>query len=406
MGLFGKKKKEEASDNREGASLAGGASVEPISKSSEELQSLLNEFREMRTGADNRAVDEGVQEAEEILEEVEEFDGSGDEYEVSESESESIESFLSAGDEFDEEPIEEELEEELVEEAVEDEFIEEEPIEEAEDEFIDEEPVEEVEDSQEEEFEEEVYDNPEEEAVAVEVDIKIPDDTEDEVIEDEVNEEEQFEDEEIIEEQFEDGEITDEQEEVIEESSYDASEEEIVEEPQSEPVREDFVTSEDIDKKFDDFEKRLLDKLLAQFSQMQPMMQPVAQAPVAKKEELKLDDEELKIETIAGKLVINGYTFNGEVVMFTPISSLKKASWEEVVRRKGHCTYHLTTSGNGGWFIKKSNAPNPYAYIEKKEEAEELAKFYAMREKAELKIHNSKGVIEKSLSFGREKLRG
>ena len=92
--------------------------------------------------------------------------------------------------------------------------------------------------------------------------------------------------------------------------------------------------------------------------------------------------------------------------MFTPLESLKLASWEEVVRRKGHCTYHLTTSGNGGWFIKKSNAPNPYAYIEKKEEAEELAKFYASREKAELKIHNAKGVIEKSLSFGREKLRG
>ena len=139
---------------------------------------------------------------------------------------------------------------------------------------------------------------------------------------------------------------------------------------------------------------------------VQPVEPVVAQSqPVAQPKPM-LEDEDIITYTSDGKMVVNDYTFIGEVVMFTPIDSLRKASWEEVVRRKGHCTYHLTTSGNGGWFIKKSNAPNPYAYIEKKEDSEVLAKAYAKREKAELKIHNNKGVIEKSLSFGREKLRG
>lgn len=405
MGIFGKKKKDDASDIREGAALAGGATVEPISQSNEELQNLLNEFREMRNGSENRIIEEGVQEAEEVAEIEDEYEG-GEEYEVSETESESIEDFLSFGEE-----AEEEIEEEVFEEPIEEEVVEDER-EEVVDEYIEDE-----------------LDEPAEENLddAVEVDVEISDpgesEIEDELEEEVIAEEADFEEdlvedgpEETFEIEADENEFVDElvSEEIYDESGLDEEEMEIISEEESavlEPVVEpkgDFVTSEDIDKKFDDFEKRLLDKLMAQFSKMQPVMQsaPISQ-PVSKKDDFEVvDDEELRIETINGRLVINGYMFSGEVVMFTPISSLKKASWEEVVRRKGHCTYHLTTSGNGGWFIKKSNAPNPYAYIEKKEEAEELAKFYAKREKAELKIHNSKGVIEKSLSFGREKLRG
>ena len=104
--------------------------------------------------------------------------------------------------------------------------------------------------------------------------------------------------------------------------------------------------------------------------------------------------------------MVDGVAFRGEVVTFTPLNEIKKASWEDVVRRRGHYAYHVTTAGNGGWFIKRSGKPNPYAYAKRKDEVMRLAKIYAEREKAELKIHNEKGVIEKSFSFGREKMKG
>jgi hypothetical protein len=95
--------------------------------------------------------------------------------------------------------------------------------------------------------------------------------------------------------------------------------------------------------------------------------------------------------------------FEGQVVIFEPLEKIKQATWEDVVRRKGHYTYHVTASSNGGWFIKRAKSPNPYAYLERKDEALKLAIVYAKREKAELKMHNEKGVIETSMSFGREK---
>ena len=375
MGLFGKKKKETEEE------IQGVGLVESAGTNNGNLQDLLNEFREMRAGI-------RAEQHNEEHEEIEEDFHDGEEYEVSEEESDSIESFLSGNDEI--------VEEEIIEEDFDDEFIEEDEVDEEEvleEEVLDEEDFEledesDIEDSL---IEEEEIESEEDIVAPVDVDVTFNEvqlDQEDEPEEEFVDEVE----EESIEEDF-DG--------VVEE--IDEPNEELIDEPQQEA---ESVTSEELDKKFDDFEKRLLDKIMQQFAMMQPAQVKEEPVVVVKKESVQVDDDELNISTVDGKLVINDYKFMGEVVMFTPIDSLRKATWEEVVRRKGHCTYHLTTSGNGGWFIKKSNAPNPYAYIEKKEDAEELAKFYAQREKAELKIHNSKGVIEKSLSFGREKLRG
>lgn len=398
MGLFGKKKKETKEEE-----VRGGGLIEPIGSNSEDLQDLLKEFREMRAGI---RAEQNQEESEDV---VEEEIHDGEEYQVSEEESESIENFLSGNDE-----VEEEIEEDVItEEALvpEEEIIDEEEVVEEEvnneEELSDEVDEEELsEDFSEEDFDEgveaEVEDSVgdiediEEESVApVDVDVtfnEVPIEEEpDEEVEEEVLDEEEI--------------IDDDYSEPLAEDVYEEVE------PEQEVIEEqpdvDGVSSEELDKKFDDFEKRLLDKIMQQFAMMQTV-QPKSEPVEVKKKEKTEDvaDDELEISTVRGKLVINDYKFTGEVVMFTPIDSLRKATWEEVVRRKGHCTYHLTTSGNGGWFIKKSNAPNPYAYIEKKEDAEELAKLYAKREKAELKIHNSKGVIEKSLSFGREKLRG
>ena len=348
MGLFGKKK------DKEEELVNGSGLVESVNRENPELQDLLNEFKEMRNniGAEYHAEDEEIVDEEEVEE--------GEEYRVSEEESDSIESFLN-GEEIEEEIIQDEeiLEEEVVEDLIDEEILDEDL---EDDSHLDNE-IDDADFEDNEELNEEPLDEVIEEPIDVQVNIAEVEDIE-----------------------------PSREEDLIEESSN---------------VPEDVVTSEEIDKKFDEFEKRLLDKIMQQLANVQVAGQvAVSNDTKTDSQNVTMEDDELNIKTVNGKLVINGFTFSGEVVMFTPLESVRKASWEEVVRRKGHCTYHLTTSGNGGWFIKKSNAPNPYAYIEKKEEAEELAKVYAMREKAELKIHNAKGVIEKSLSFGREKLRG
>lgn len=410
MGLFGKKKKDQSVENAE--SQTTGATVAPVNQDDSELQTLLNEFREMRAGMT------GQRDNQDETHDVESLSESGEAYKVSADESESIERFLSGEEEAEE--LEESIEDEEIDdfedaEMVDDESSDEEQVDEEylieeDEEIVDEEDgtrevqeIEEFEESEDsldlqedtiEEFEqvpeldEEIIEN--EELSSDKVDIE-PD------IEEDIIEEDSQHD--IVETEPVEVEVN-----VVEPTPVV---EELIEE-QPTPVvapEVDAVTNEELDKKFDEFENRLLEKLMAQFQNMGGMV-AAAPAPVINASPTSADDQELVISSDRGKLVINGYKFTGDVVMFTPIESVRKATWEEVVRRKGHCTYHLTTSGNGGWFIKKSNAPNPYAYIQKKEEAEELARIYASREKAELKIHNAKGVIEKSLSFGREKLRG
>ena len=117
-----------------------------------------------------------------------------------------------------------------------------------------------------------------------------------------------------------------------------------------------------------------------------------------------LDDvnDEVEEEEVT---IIDGKKFYGEVIMFTPLKEVPKATWEDVVKRRGHYSYHLTEAPNGGYFLKRAKVKNPYAYIRRKDEALKLAKIYAEREKADLKVHNEKGVIEKSFSFGRVKFK-
>ena len=397
MGLFGKKKEYE---------VKGGGTVEPISSNNSELQDLLSEFRQMRQGEVDGSITEEI-------EPVVEEETTGEEYEVSEEESESIENFLS-GSESEEEVEEiEEIGDEIIDEES-DEVIEE-PIDEIEGNEIEVEEEVETSDEEIEEYEEVVDEEPiQEEIIEEESEIE-EDEIEDEIeIEDEVEVDDEIEwnvPEDTTEEPIEVEVNISEPEEVDDEDDgvvYKPEENvQTIEEVEESPVV-DAVTNEEIDKKFEEFEKRLLDKLMQQFAVMQASQPIQTQAKHTETVQAlnKSDEDDIVVSTVNGNLVINGFVFTGEVVMFTPLDNIKQATWEEVVRRKGHCTYHLTTSGNGGWFIKKSNAPNPFAYIENKEEAEELAKFYAKKEKAELKIHNAKGVIEKSLSFGREKLRG
>lgn len=352
MGLFGK--------NREENNGTGETVVEPAIKRGQSLDDFLSEDEPMEESYDEVIEDDEIIEEldeepveEEIIED--EYHG-GDEYEVTEEESESIESFLSSPEE----------------EIIEEEVYEEEPQVFEESEVI-EEPSQYYENESDTSSYAPQLEEPEEDSVEVDVNIIEP------------------------------------------ESDYPEEDEEDIPVIEEEPSREnmipqgEFVTSDDIDKKFEEFEKRLLEKLMSSMA----MMNQVNNTSVQTTQQVKpvesvqsIDPEDVNLAYVDGKLVIDGYKCKGEVVMFTTFDSVRKATWEEVVRRKGHCTYHLTTSGNGGYFIKKSNAPNPYAYIQEKEDAVELAKAYAKREKAELKIHNAKGVIEQSLSYGREKLRG
>ncbi|MGN1259157.1 MAG: DUF2188 domain-containing protein, partial [Christensenellales bacterium] len=155
--------------------------------------------------------------------------------------------------------------------------------------------------------------------------------------------------------------------------------------------------NEDIEKKLEErltaFEEKLLAKLMAQIGAVNAVNQQVVAPEPTTTEATEKPQEDV--------FDINDY--KGKVIVFEPLDKVKQATWEDVVRRKGHYTYHVTAAANGGWFIKRAKSANPYVYAEDKEEAMQIAILYAKREKAELKIHDKKGVIEKSMSFGREK---
>ena len=404
MGLFGNKKREqedaantEINTNNHGVEEhnnspktegAGGGTVERLNQNSEELKRLLNEFRAMQgenfdpaeeETPDNSSTEEYSDERHSVEE--------GEKYTLSEEENRQIEKYLVGepeednDDDYDyvEEIIDDADEEEqgeVVEEVVEEEYVEEEAVDEthsenedAEEEYIEEEEV--VDDAEEVEEEEEEY--------------------LEEVVEDEIINA----DEGIIADKDEYEMVEDEQTEVDEIADEDEYEYEMVEADEEVETQERRVVSDEyidqkLDAKFNAFEEQLLAKLMATINMSNANAQTVNQPSMAE-EETPIDANEEDLN------------FEGQVVMFEPIENIKQVTWEDVVKRKGHCTYHVTVSSNGGWFIKRSKAPNPSAYVERKDEAMRLAIAYAKREKAELKIHNAKGVIEKSMSFGREK---
>lgn len=87
-------------------------------------------------------------------------------------------------------------------------------------------------------------------------------------------------------------------------------------------------------------------------------------------------------------------------IIYIDVADIKPVSWQDVVVRKGRFAYHMTPTHSGGWFIKRAGNEGPSAYVADRDEAVELAKKYAKKEKSTLKIHNSRGTIVESYSFG------
>ena len=141
-------------------------------------------------------------------------------------------------------------------------------------------------------------------------------------------------------------------------------------------------------------EDRLFARIMSTLTEMKITPGEAREAISNATNTIVLPEEEVKLDLSK---------FNGKVETFVPLESIPQATWEDVVKRKGHHTYHVTCASNGGYFIKKAKTASPYAFVELKDEALEVAKAYAKREKAELKIHDAKGVIEQSMSFGKEK---
>ena len=187
------------------------------------------------------------------------------------------------------------------------------------------------------------------------------------------------------------------EEPVLEEPKVE-EEPQVVAQPEPQPVAEQKTTEQDLDAKlnerFSAFEEKLIAKILATMGSQAGVATQVNPAMVPKKPEV---DPDLDVE------FIDTTAYKGEVKVFEPLEKIKKASWEDVVRRKGHYAYHITAAANGGWWIKRARSSNPFVYAEDKDEALQIGIIYAKREKAELKLHDKKGVIEKSMSFGREK---
>ena len=141
-------------------------------------------------------------------------------------------------------------------------------------------------------------------------------------------------------------------------------------------------------------EDRLFARIMSTLTEMKITPGEAREAISNATNTIVLPEEEVKLDLSK---------FNGKVEIFVPLETIPQATWEDVVKRKGHHTYHVTCASNGGYFIKKAKTASPYAFVELKDEALEVAKAYAKREKAELKIHDAKGVIEQSMSFGKEK---
>ena len=416
----------------------GGGTVERLSSNSEELQKLLNEFKAMQgEPVEHNGYENHEHDSTSITEEYSDEHHSveeGEKYTLSAEENNQIEKYL-VGEDVEPEDyisVEEEEEPDFVEISDDDDVIyidEQKQEQDVAEEYIEEEPIEEIEEVVEEEF----YDDTEEELMEEEyspseIDTEeleenveeeyidegsVYDDSEEYIEEDVIDEDETYADEDnnieeyiedeivedVVEEYFDDSE-QDGEEDVVEdgeEESFVADEEDYSDSyGKSEEENNDSISEEDIDKKLDAklsaFEEQLLSKLMATIN-MTNQNSGVQSTSNVVSEPVKVD-ENIEAEDL---------NFEGQVVIFEPLEKIKQATWEDVVRRKGHYTYHVTASSNGGWFIKRAKSPNPYAYLENKEEAMKLAIVYAKREKAELKLHNEKGVIETSMSFGREK---
>jgi hypothetical protein len=93
--------------------------------------------------------------------------------------------------------------------------------------------------------------------------------------------------------------------------------------------------------------------------------------------------------------------FDGEVEIFIPLEMVNLVTEEDLEKRRGLVTYHVLYIKNN-WAIKRGKNKTIYAQGANKELVTKLAIEYAKRDKAELKIHNKKGRIKISNSYGRD----
>lgn len=93
--------------------------------------------------------------------------------------------------------------------------------------------------------------------------------------------------------------------------------------------------------------------------------------------------------------------FDGEVEIYIPLEMVNIVTEELLAKRKGLVTYHVLYI-NKSWVIKRGKNRAIYAKGFNKKLVTKLAIEYAKRDKAELKVHNKKGQIKLSNSYGRD----
>jgi hypothetical protein len=94
--------------------------------------------------------------------------------------------------------------------------------------------------------------------------------------------------------------------------------------------------------------------------------------------------------------------FDGEIDIFIPLEMVKIVTDEELKKRKGLITYNVSYSKDEKWQIKRGGNKAVYAEGKNKKLIVRLAKLYAKKDKAELKIHDKKGRIKISNSYGND----
>lgn len=89
------------------------------------------------------------------------------------------------------------------------------------------------------------------------------------------------------------------------------------------------------------------------------------------------------------------------ISILVPITDIPVTSKEELAKRKGNVNFHVIKSGKV-WVLRKSNDTQIYLTSKRKRTAVLFAIEYAKRQRAELKIHNKKGLIIDSISYGND----
>lgn len=89
------------------------------------------------------------------------------------------------------------------------------------------------------------------------------------------------------------------------------------------------------------------------------------------------------------------------VTILIPITDIPITSKDGLAKRKGNVNFHVVKKDNL-WVLRKSNSSQLYLTSKKKRTAVLFATEYAKRQKTELKIHNKKGLIIDSISYGND----